>query len=164
MLVCEGINVFWFMIIKYFTFSVSITIISWIVGMIVTSILARTPSYKNLSSLNFIPGARANKLIGIDAFRWIVKNTFFRFFNPKLKIKGRIETAQMLELRKEMTFSEISHFAGFGFVVVFAVVKFINAELLFGLIMMLVNVLMNLYPSLLQQENKRRIDKFVDEV
>lgn len=152
------------MIIKYFTFSVSITIISWIVGMIITAILARTPSYKNLSSLNFIPGARANKLIGIDAFRWIVKNTFFRFFNPKLKIKGRIETAQMLELRKEMTFSEISHFAGFGFVAVFAVVKFINAELLFGLIMMLVNVLMNLYPSLLQQENKRRIDKFVDEV
>lgn len=152
------------MIIKYFTFSVSITIISWIVGMIITAILARTPSYKNLSSLNFIPGARANKVIGIDAFRWIVKNTFFRFFNPKLKIKGRIETAQMLELRKEMTFSEISHFAGFGFVAVFAVVKFINAELLFGFIMMLVNVLMNLYPSLLQQENKRRIDKFVDEV
>lgn len=152
------------MIIKYFTFSVSITIISWIVGMIVTSILAKTPSYKNLSSLNFIPGSRANKLIGIDAFRWIVKNTFFRFFNPKLKIKGRIETAQMLELRKEMTFSEISHFAGFGFVTVFALVKFINAEFLFGLIMMLVNVLMNLYPSLLQQENKRRIDKFVDEV
>lgn len=132
--------------------------------MIITAILARTPSYKNLSSLNFIPGARANKVIGIDAFRWIVKNTFFRFFNPKLKIKGRIETAQMLELRKEMTFSEISHFAGFGFVAVFAVVKFINAELLFGFIMMLVNVLMNLYPSLLQQENKRRIDKFVDEV
>ncbi|MFD2522986.1 glycosyl-4,4'-diaponeurosporenoate acyltransferase CrtO family protein [Emticicia soli] len=149
------------MIIKYFTFSVSITIISWIVGMIVTAILARTPSYKNLSSLNFIPGASANKLIGIDAFRWIVKNTFFRFFNPKLKIKGRIETAQMLELRKEMTFSEISHFAGFGFVAVFAVVKFINAEFLFGMIMMLINVLMNLYPSLLQQENKRRIDKFL---
>lgn len=149
------------MIIKYFTFSVSITIISWIVGMIVTAILARTAAYQSLSSLNFIPGARANKVIGIDAFRWIVKNTFFRFFNPNLKIKGRIETAQMLELRKEMTFSEISNFAGFGFVAVFAVVKFINAEFLFGMIMMLINVLMNLYPSLLQQENKRRIDKFL---
>lgn len=158
---CEGTNVLKVMIIKYFTFSVSITIISWIVGMIITSILARTAAYKNLSSLNFIPDASLNRAIGIDAFRWIVKNTFFRFFNPNLRIKGRIETAQLLELRKEMTFSEISHFAGFGFVVVFALVKFINAEFLFGSIMMLVNVLMNLYPSLLQQENKRRIDKFL---
>jgi len=68
---------------------------------------------------------------------------------------------QLTELRKEMTFSEISHLIGFGFVTIFALAKFINGTYLFGLIIMIVNVLLNLYPSLLQQENKRRIDRLI---
>ena len=60
-----------------------------------------------------------------------------------------------------MTLAEISHLIGFVFVTFFAVYKSLTNNLLFGLIIMAVNTLMNLYPSLLQQENKRRIDKLI---
>jgi len=88
-----------------------------------------------------------------------VKNTFFKFFNQKLKVKNKI--SELSELRKEMTLSEISHLIGFAFMTVIALDQSISDNYLFGLAIMIVNILMNLYPSLLQQENKRRIDKLI---
>ncbi len=68
----------------------------------------------------------------------------------------------MTEIRKEMTIAEISHLIGFIFVTVIALYKSISYNYLFGLTIMIVNILMNLYPSLLQQENKRRIDRLIN--
>lgn len=117
--------------------------------------------YKSLSHLNLIKSKTINKQIGLGAFKWMVKNTFFKFFNPKLKLKNKIEMTDLSNLRKEMTSAEIGHLVGFGFVTIFAIIKLINGDFLFALIFMIVNILMNLYPSLLQQENKRRIDRFM---
>lgn len=144
---------------KYLVFGVSITVISWVVGMIMNAGLRKTDYYReNLSNLNFIRSENLNKGIGLGAFKWIVKNTFFKFFNQKLKARKKIEITDLLSLRNEMTKSEIDHLLGFGFVSVFAAAKFINHHYAFGITIMMVNMLMNLYPSLLQQENKRRID------
>lgn len=150
------------MMYKYLSFSVSIAIISWMVGMIVNAVVRKTEFHdKNLVNLNFITSVTLNKMIGLNLFKWIVKNTFFKFFNQKLKLKKKIEKADLDKLRKEMTISEIDHLIGFAFVTVFVFIKFMNSDYLFGFIIMLVNILMNLYPSLLQQENKRRIDKLI---
>lgn len=146
------------MVIQYFTFSISITFISWIVGMIVNVLLRNLEFYKKISNLNFIKNETVNKRIGLGIFKWIVKNTFFKYFNQKLKLKNKIEINDLNDLRSEMTFSEISHLIGFAFVNIFILMKLINGNFLFALIFMTVNILMNLYPSLLQQENKRRID------
>ena len=97
-----------------------------------------------------------NKNIGIEYFKWIVKNTFFKFFNQKISLKNK--NIELTEIRKEMTIAEISHLIGFVFVTVFALYKSVSHNYIFGLTIMIVNILMNLYPSLLQQENKRRID------
>ncbi|MBT8245117.1 MAG: hypothetical protein HKP48_09995 [Winogradskyella sp.] len=143
-----------------FVFGISMSFISWIVGMIINSILVKTADYKKLSNLNFINSKRLNKAIGITYFKWIVKNTFFKFFNQKLKIENK--KVDFKDLRYQMTLSEISHLIGFVFVTVFAIYKSFNVSLTFGISIMIPNVLMNLYPSLLQQENKRRIDKFLN--
>lgn len=96
--------------IKYLTYSISIAFISWIVGMIINFFLIKTDFYnKNLSNLNFIKSEVLNKRIGIGIFKWIVKNTFFKYFNQKLKLQKKIEIAELDNLRKEMTISEISH-------------------------------------------------------
>jgi len=145
--------------IKYLTFGISISFISWIVGMILNSILVKTEYYKKLSNLNFITSKALNKNIGIEYFKWIVKNSFFKFFNQKIKLKNK--KTELTEIRKEMTLAEISHLIGFIFVTFFAIYKSITHNYLFGLTIMIVNILMNLYPSLLQQENKRRIDKLI---
>ncbi|MEY8760889.1 hypothetical protein [Chryseobacterium tongliaoense] len=147
------------MTIKYLTFGIAISFISWIVGMIINGILVKTEFYKKISNLNFITSKTMNKNIGIEYFKWIVKNTPFKFFNQKVSLKDK--KMELTELRKEMTIAEISHLIGFLFVTFFALYKSYTENYLFGLVIMIVNVLMNLYPSLLQQENKRRIDKLI---
>lgn len=150
------------MIYNYLSFSISIAFISWIVGIIIGAFFGKTAFYsKNLSDLNFIKSENLNRIMGVGIFKWIVKNTFFRFFNQKLKLKKKIEKTDLHKLRDEMTIAEINHLIAFVFATVFALVKFLNSSYLFALIIMIVNVMMNLYPSLLQQENKRRIDKLI---
>ncbi|RDC56332.1 hypothetical protein DU508_12060 [Pedobacter chinensis] len=147
---------------KYLSFSIAITFISFIVGMAINAILKKTEVYNNeLSNLNFVKSEKLNEWIGVDVVKWIVKNTPFKYFNQKLKLRNKIEKSDLLNLRKEMTSSEIDHLIGFAFVTIFALVKFYKAELFFGFTIMIVNILMNLYPSLLQQQNKRRIDKLI---
>lgn len=146
--------------IKYITFGISISFASWMVGIIFNNILMRTEYYKKISNLNFIENKTLNKNIGIEYFKWIVKNTFFKFFNQKIKLKNK--RTELTEIRKEMTIAEISHLIGFVFVTLIALFKSISENYLYGLTIMVVNILMNLYPSLLQQENKRRIDKLIN--
>ncbi len=142
-----------------FTFGISISTISWIVGMILNSILMKTEYYKKLSNLNFITSKTLNKRIGLKYFKWIVKHTFFKFFNQSIKLAN--QKADLTEIRHEMTLAEISHLIGFVFTAVFAIYKSFSVSIVFGLSIMIANILMNLYPSLLQQENKRRIDKLI---
>ncbi|RFC55537.1 glycosyl-4,4'-diaponeurosporenoate acyltransferase CrtO family protein [Brumimicrobium aurantiacum] len=142
--------------VHYLTFGISISFISWIVGIIGNSVLEKTDYYQTLSHMNFIPNRSFNKWIGLKYFKWIVRNTFFKFFNPDLKLKGK--KVELSTIRYEMTKAEIGHLIGFVFVVGFAIYKGINENWLFAFIIIIPNVLMNLYPSLLQQENKRRID------
>lgn len=128
-------------------------------GMILNSILMKTVYYDKLSNLNFIRSKDLYNKIGLKPFKWIVKNTFFKFFNQKIKVENQND--DLNEIRKEMTFSEISHLIGFTFVTIFAFYKIFSVGLIFGLTMMIPNTLMNLYPSLLQQQNKRRIDSLI---
>lgn len=100
----------------------------------------------------------------MDIFRWAVKNTFFKYFNDKLKLKTKCKGPELTVLRKEMTFSEISHLIGFVLVAFVAVFLVFSKAIKFGITLLIVNVLLNLYPSLLQQRNKMRIDKLLKNV
>ena len=143
-------------LISGFAFGISMSFISWIVGMIINAILMKTEYYKEISSLNFIKNKTLNRNIGINYFKWIVKNTFFKFFNQKIKLENK--QADLGEIRNEMTFSEISHLIGFLYVTICAIYQGLNQSIVYGMTMIIPNILMNLFPSLLQQENKRRID------
>ena len=131
------------------------------IGMIINALIKNKPDYVNLSNLNFIDNDALTNRLGLGVFKWIVKNTFFKYLNEKLTLKNKVEITDLDELRREMTYSEVSHVIGFGFVTNFALAELIKGNFLFGLIIMLVNTLLNLYPSLLQQQNKRRIDKLI---
>ena len=149
-------------IFNYIIFSVSIAFISWIVGMIMTALVQKTKLYnKQLSNLNFIKSEAFNKIIGIGIIKWIVKRTFFKFFNQKLKIDRKISISDLQNLRAEMTKSEIDHLLAFLFVMIFVIIAILTNRFLFAFIILMFNLIMNLYPSLLQQQNKRRIDKLL---
>lgn len=142
-----------------FTFGLSISVISWIVGMIGNSMLLKTAYYKKLENFNFVTSKTLNSAIGLPYFKWIVKNTFFKFFNESIKINDN--KVDLNDLRHQMTLSEISHLIGFVFVTLFAIYKCFTTSVLFGISMMIANAFLNLFPSLLQQENKRRIDRLI---
>lgn len=147
---------------KYISFSIAITFISFLVGMAVNSLLKKTKFYDNeLSNLNFVKSEKLNQWLGVDLVKWMVKNTPFKYLNQKLKLNNTIEKTDLHQLRQEMTSSEIDHLIGFVFVTIFALLKVYKSEWLFALTIMIVNILMNLHPSLLQQQNKRRIDKIL---
>lgn len=147
--------------IKYLTFSLSITFISWIVGIMINAVLLKTAFYHQyLSNLMIIKNENISNKIGLKPFKWLIQHSFFKYFNPKLSIKKRIKPGELDHLRNEMTTAEIGHLIAFGFVMIFACVMVFKGKFLFALIMTIINILMNLYPSLLQQENKRRIDQF----
>ncbi len=138
-------------------FGISISVVSWMVGIICNSLFSKTTFYKRLSNLNFIKSKSLNKCIGLKYFKWIVKNTVFKFFNQKIKISNG--NTDLNHLRNEMLLAEISHLIGFFFVSIIAVFFSFKITLTYGLSIMIPNILLNLYPSLLQQENKRRIDR-----
>lgn len=129
--------------------------------MVGNALIKTRPFYANISSLNLVKSKTFNKWLGVDVFRWIVKNTFFRHLNERLKLK-RIGVPELKELRKEMTAAEVSHLIGFGFAAVFAAAKAVRGDYLFGLTIMVPNTFLNLHPALLQQEGKRRIDKLLE--
>ena len=147
--------------IKYITFGIAIAFISWLVGMFFNVVLAKTKYYEQLSNLNILKNESLNRKIGVGIIKWYILNTPFKYFNQKLKVKGKIGVNELSELRREMTYAEIGHLIGFVFVSVFVVVNLFKANYLGALIVMVINILMNLYPSLLQQENKRRIDRLI---
>jgi hypothetical protein len=131
--------------------------------MIIHAMLKKTEFYnKRLLNLDFVENEKLNKYIGVEIIKWIVKNTPFKYFNQTIKIKGKIEKTGLIKLREDMTSSEISHLIGFAFVLIVALLIFLKTKFFLGMVIILtVNILMNLYPSLLQQQNKRRIDKLI---
>ncbi len=134
---------------------------SWIVGIMINLVLLKTAFYRQyLSNLMIIKNENISNKIGLKPFKWIIQHSFFKYFNPKLSIKKRIRPGELDHLRNEMTTAEIGHLIAFIFVMIFAFVMIFKGKFMFALIMTIVNILMNLYPSLLQQENKRRIDQF----
>jgi len=150
------------MLIKYITFSISIVFISFIVGMIMTAIIRKTNFYKTrLSNLNFIESDFTNQIIVVGIVKWIVKNSLFKYFNPNLKFDRKMKISDIKNIRNEMTKSEIDHLFAFLFVSVFMFIAIYNQNSLSALIILLINIQMNLNPSLLQQQNKRRIDKLL---
>ena len=147
------------MVVQYVSFAIAVCFSSWIVGIVLIQPVVKNVFYERLSHLNFIKSPKLNRLIGIDLFRWMVKHTFFRFFNQKIKIERG--NADLLAIRWEMSYAEISHLIAFVFVVPFAIYQGITKDLIFALVILFFNSLLNLYPSLLQQENKRRLDRLI---
>jgi ABC-type protease/lipase transport system fused ATPase/permease subunit len=127
--------------------------------MILTTLIRNSKLYQGkLSNLNFVKSETVNRLLGVGVIKWIVKNTFFKFLNPTLKVERKMNLSDLKEIRNAMTKAEIDHLFAFAFVMLFVIYALLTQKYLFALTLMVINTLMNLCPSLLQQQNKRRLD------
>lgn len=139
----------------YLTYGISLSFISWIFGLIFTWVLIKLNYLDKWSHLNFIENSNVNKWMGVLLVKWIIQHSFFKLFNQKLHAKP----SDLATLRFEMTKAEIGHLAGFIFVMCFVIEPLVNQQYIQATLISIPNILLNLYPSLLQQFNKRRIDK-----
>ncbi|GAB5524749.1 MAG: hypothetical protein Roseis2KO_26210 [Roseivirga sp.] len=148
--------------IQPLSFSIAITFSVMVVSAFIVEALKKSAYYKRLSSLRFIKNDRINQLIGVGLIKWAVTKTFWRHFNPKLQVKPVADIAGIKSLRQEMTNAEIAHLIALVMQSVIILVPWVLGWGQVQLVMLAVmNILLNLYPSLLQQSNKARLDRVI---
>ncbi|WP_116125613.1 hypothetical protein [Lewinella sp. IMCC34183] len=140
----------------------SIIFSSWAIGAIVTRYLHITNlSAASLSNLRLIKSDELNTYLGVHLFKEIVTKTVYGKINTSLAVNGG-NCREVRELRKKMTDAELGHLIGLvsaQLILTLVYVKYTNGVfLLLGIVL---NVLLNGYPVLLQQYNKARIDKIL---
>ncbi|WP_179335653.1 glycosyl-4,4'-diaponeurosporenoate acyltransferase CrtO family protein [Winogradskyella costae] len=149
------------LILLYFLQAITFTFVSWTIGLLLNNVVKHRPFYGKISHLNFIKNEVLRQSIGLSKLSWIIKNSFFKVFNKNLNLKNRTNREDLQSIRTEMVYAEIGHLIGFVFLLIVSVIKLWNGLLLSALIVFLFNIIFNLYPILLQQQNKSRIDRIL---
>lgn len=135
--------------------------ISYTIGALLTPPIFKTNFNKYLLDNQFL-NDKWTKRIGVLHFGWLIRHSFMGLFNQKLKYTGKLKQEKLLQLKQEMTFSELGHLTAFFFLIILNLL-FIYWKLDWGYIIgfFILNIIFNFYLVLLQQYNKRRIDKLL---
>lgn len=133
-----------------------------VVGGLAVEALKKSPDYVRLSNFRFIKNDRTYDLIGVWLIKWAVSKTFWRHFNKKLTLSSGTDLAGLKAMRMEMTNAEIGHLVGLIAQTLLVLVLFIldQSSTLIAILIFL-NIILNLYPALLQQQNKARLDRLI---
>ncbi|WP_146185904.1 hypothetical protein [Flavobacterium album] len=150
------------MMLAYILGSISIAFSFAVIGLLINTAIRNMNFYIRLSNFNFITGEKANRYLGVLYFKHILVTSFWRHFNPVLKLTERPDKQKLQSLRNEMTYAEISHLIAFLLVAVLAVLSKVLHYREQGFFPLLIaNVAFHLYPALVQQYNKRRLDRIL---
>ncbi len=144
--------------------SISITFFSMVIGVAINELIKKKEFYKSISNLTFIKNDLIYKLIGVKYMKWLVYKTFWRNVNTKLIVKKRPSLIELDLLKQEMIYAEISHLIAFVFTLLISLIILIFGTFEFGALLMSVNIFFNLYPALLQQKNKERVNRLIDAI
>ena len=140
---------------------IALIFMSYGIGAMLTGVLKSVGLLDKLSHHNYISDGLTKK-IGALHFGWLVKNSFMRFFNQNVYLKGKRDKATLEKLIDEMTQAEVGHLIGFLFVLIVNIYMLISgADILFVVGIFLANIVFNLYLVFIQQYNKRRIKRLL---
>ncbi len=132
-----------------------------VLGLIINNVIKHRRFYASLTNFNFLKEEKANRILGVFALKYIILHSFWGKFNPLLTVKEK-NRETLIQLRKEMTYAEISHLICFTLILILLPILYI-LKYRTGLIipLFICNIIFHLYPPLLQQYNKRRLDKVI---
>ena len=141
---------------------VALIFISYTIGALLTTALNSAGYIHYFSNSNYI-NDKWTKRLGVLHFGWLVKNTFMRLFNNKVYLKNKRDKESLETLIKESTNAEVGHLIGFVSLLIVNIYIFLLGDnLIYGIALMLINIVFNLYLVLLQQYNKRRVKRLLD--
>jgi cytochrome b561 len=132
-----------------------------VAGSFFNRLMAQQKWYRYISNLRFIKREATYKVIGLQYIKWLVYRTAWRKVNPKMKLNAKPGLAEFHALEKEMTSAEISHLIGFCLVLAISLIAITKDQKGLAICLFITNILFNLYPALLQQQNKYRIKKIL---
>jgi uncharacterized protein YacL len=150
--------------------SITIIMISWAIGGALNIYLTNKSIYKSLYSIILVRNIRIYKYLGLSVFIFLVTNTYYAKFNTIIKFKSGNVT-DLEKMKREMINSEVGHLIGLFVaqltIIIFFVLKPdiylfpVGVGLSFLIIATIMNIFLNLYPILLQQKNRVRIEMII---
>lgn len=138
-----------------------ILFLSFLVGMLVDAILRRTANYAWLSSRYLFAKSTSYERLGVLWFRWFLLITPLRYFNTQICFTEKRDLKTLRVIRDNMACTEVSHWSGAVAMLGVTCIVWWHRGLATGLWFLLVNLVGNVYPSLLQQYNKRRLERVI---
>ncbi len=135
--------------------------LSYGLGVLGTMIIKLIGIYEWFENHNYVED-NLTKRLGVLKLGWVIRNSFLGSFNQKLKYRGRVNHEKLVQLKKDMTFAENNHLNAFILLQILVVfLAFKGIELWQIATYTVLNIIFNLYLVLLQQYNKRRIDRIL---
>ncbi|MDB9882303.1 hypothetical protein OAD66_04125 [Bacteroidia bacterium] len=98
------------------------------------------------------------KLLLVPAYQMVLINSFVRYFNPRVYMKGK-DRSYLSTYYEETRIAETSHILAFVPTFILQVTYLLQGEYLHFLFLGLFNILFNIYPILLQRQNRFLIER-----
>ena len=135
--------------------------VSYTIGAYLTTIIIHSSLNKYFLGKDYLSDIWTKRL-GILHFGWLIRHSFMGIFNQKLKYKGKLNQERLSKLKHEMTLSEVGHLIAFYFLLLISILFiYLKVDWRYILVFFILNIIFNFYLVLLQQYNKRRIDKLL---
>jgi hypothetical protein len=148
-------------IVRLLDNAIAAMFLSFIVGMAGNAMLRRLEIYDRLSNLSLFSDPKSFEKIGILWYRKILLATPLRYFNTNIRFSSNRSKETLDSIRMHMANAEVSHWVGFFAMLPVMVAAWWYRGFTVGLAYLILNVLGNLYPCLLQQYNKSRLNNVI---
>lgn len=140
---------------------IAMMFLSFLVGVIADSLLRRTAAYDWLSSRYLFANAKAYESLGVLWFRRFLLATPLRLFNPNIRFTKKTDLESLKKVREHIASAEVGHWVGMVVMLGLMLVAWWLYGAKVGVGYLVLNILGNLYPCLLQQYNKRRLEPVI---
>ena len=137
--------------------------ISMIIGIFTVNAIKNTKLYHLINENTISENESFYKFLGTGIIKKLFINTPLKNFNTQIVInKSKLNITALNDLKMKMTDAEIGHIV--AFVVIIATSGFLYILNQNGFVIVVLNglnITFNLYPILIQQQNKLKIDKMI---
>ena len=140
---------------------IAILFLSFLAGVFADSLLRRLPSYDWLSRQYLFASSKTYERLGVLWFRRFLLATPLRLFNTNICFTKSRDLELLKKVRGYIASAEVGHWVGFVTMLGLMIAAWWNYGLKVGLAYLVLNVLGNLYPCMLQQYNKRRLGQVI---
>ena len=140
---------------------VAVMFLSFLFGMIGNAILRRLSFYERFSTRYLFSGLKPYESLGVLWYRSILLATPLRFFNSDIRFSANRSLATLDSVLMHMMNAEVAHWVGFAAMLVLNFAAWWYFGFKMALAYLILNILGNFYPCLLQQYNRRRLTRVI---